>query len=357
MKKIRMGVIGLGGISNVHISGIRESQDAELVAVCDIDPEVLARKGELHGIPESHRFVDYRELLACPDVDAVSIGTPNSLHYCMAMDAVRYGKPFALEKPVTLNKEEASRLRDAVREAGLPNMTCFSYRFKSSARHARYLIEQGLLGEINHIYGQYIQSWGNMKEIPLVWRYRKDCSGSGALGDLGSHILDLARFVVGKEIRKVCAHAQTIVKERKIPGSEEYGKVDVDDYCHFLAELKDGGSAVFEISRFGYGKDNFQRLEVYGNKGGLIYHLDEDGQDSDTLSICIGEAYARARNYQKVHSHAYLYKANQMQSFFDILRGRGDGLAATIEDGYVNQKVLDAIIESFEKNKWVEIYD
>ena len=129
-KVFRVGSIGLGGIWNgVHAPGIERSPDLKLAAVCDIDEEKLKAAGEKYGIDEAHRFTDYHELINCPDVDAVDIATPNDVHFEIAMAAVEAGKPFDLEKPITMTAEQADILAAAVKEKGLPNMVCFSYRF------------------------------------------------------------------------------------------------------------------------------------------------------------------------------------------------------------------------------------
>lgn len=351
MKKIRMGVIGSGGISRIHIEGILASPDAELVALCDINGSVLQEKAEMYKIPKSRRFSNHAELLECPDVDAVSICTPNSSHFKIAADAIRHKKPLALEKPITINLDEARKLKVMAEEAGVPNMVCFSYRFRAAARFAKWLIENGHLGEIRHVYVQYLQSWGNNENLPLVWRFVKEITGSGAHGDLGSHMLDMTRFLAGDFV-KVCAQAGTFITKRKKIDSNEYGTVDVDDYCNYMAELEGGIPATFNITRYAYGRGNYQRIEVYGSKGGLVYILDEKGDMAETIQICSGDLYEQARDYHQLPVPER-FGANQMQSFFDIVQGKGDGLAATLEDGYKNQLLLDSIIESFEKEKWI----
>lgn len=351
MEKIRMGIIGLGGISNTHIEGILSSANAELVALCDINRDVLQEKAEKYKISSSHCFLKHTDLLECPDVDAVSICTPNSSHFEIAADVIRYKKPLALEKPITLNIEEATQLKALAEEAGVPNMICFSYRFKAAARYAKWLISNGHLGKIHHVYVQYLQSWGKSENLSLEWRFVEKISGSGAHGDLGSHMLDMTRFLIGDFV-KVCGQAGTIITKRKKLNSEEYGNVDVDDYCNYMAELEGGIPATFNITRFAYGRGNYQKIEIYGSKGGLVYTLDEDGTMVDTLHLCLGELYDQAKAYHQLPIPDQ-FKSNQMQSFFDILQGKGDGLAATLEDGYMNQKLLDAIKESFKTEKWV----
>jgi predicted dehydrogenase len=344
MEKLKIGVIGMGGIANYHIWGIENSPDAELYAICDVSARALAERGEALGIPEERRYLSHRELLANAEVDAVMIGTPNMNHFAVALDAIRAGKPFALEKPIALNTREALILRDELAANPVAHIVCFTYRYKSAVRYARELIRSGKLGAIRHVYSQYLQGWAIPEEVPLYWRFSKELSGSGALGDLGSHILDLHRFLVGETI-SVVGHGDTIVRERdKLDGSGK-GEVDVDDFCHVLGRMENGISSSMEISRFAYGRGNYQRIEIYGTKGALVYHLEAE----DALEGNFDDEEGGFRTLDIAET----YKAEQMQSFFDLVRGKDDGLNATIEDGYVNQRTIDAIIESFAEGRWI----
>jgi predicted dehydrogenase len=343
---VRMGVIGVGGIANVHMKGIMKSDNMQLAAIADLNEDFLDKYGSLYQIPAEHRYRDYKEMLKRDDIDAVSICTPNDSHYEIAKEAILHGKPFVLEKPITMNEEEARELRDLAKERKVKNMVAFSYRYKAAARYAKHLIEQGHLGKINHIYGQYLQSWGN-DDVPLIWRFSKQRSGSGALGDLGSHMLDLTRFLVGETTELIC-DAGVITEKRKLANSEEIGIVDVDDYCHYMTRSNQGIHGVFQITRMAYGRGNYQRVEIYGSQGGLVYELEEE----DVLYVCLGNVYGKALNYQRIPVPKEFY-ADQMQSFYDLLTDQGDGWSATLEDGYINQKTIDAIISSYEEKKWV----
>jgi predicted dehydrogenase len=233
-------------------------------------------------------------------------------------------------------------------------MVCFSYRFKTAARYARHLVQSGALGELYHVYMQYFQAWGNPDfNTPLVWRFVKARTGSGALGDLGCHALDLARFITGREYTRVIGDAGTFVKERPLPETPGKGAVDVDDYCHYLARMEGGVSAVFEITRFGFGRGNFQRLEIYGRTGALVYKLDEN-PGIDELEICTGQPLGRLNTFVKIPVPPS-FRGDQMQSFADIINEKSDGLAARIEDGLASQKALDAVAGSFENERWVKI--
>lgn len=347
LNKMKVGVIGLGGISDMHIGGLLACEDAVLWTICDCKEDVLQHRGEQYQIPDSRRYLNYKDMLADPELDAVSIGTPNYNHFEIACEAIRQRKPFALEKPVTLNMQEAAILRDLLAENPLPHMICFSYRYKAAARYAKWFIEQGKLGKINHVYGQYLQGWGINEELPLVWRFSEALSGSGALGDLGSHLIDLQRFLVG-DIERVIADADTLIKERDLLTGEGRAQVDVDDFCHVLARLEGGASSTMSISRFAYGRGNYQQLEVYGTLGALVYNLEEE----DSLYVKLSEN--EDKDFRKVDIPE-TFRAAQMQSFVNLVKGKGDGCDASMEDGYINQHALDSILASLKEERWVTI--
>ncbi|TCM90713.1 putative dehydrogenase [Paenibacillus sp. BK033] len=347
MIKLKIGIIGLGGIADFHSEGILASGDAEIWAICDEDAERLAARRVQWNIPEDRAYLSYSELLRNPEVDAVTIGTPTVSHFSIAMAAIGHGKPFALEKPVGMNAEEAAALGAALQNKPLPHMICFSYRYKAAARYAKQLIEEGRLGAIRHVYSQYLQDWGIHEDIPLVWRFVKSVTGSGAFGDLGCHMLDLTRFLVGRTER-VIADADTIIKQRNLPDGSGQGEVDVDDYCHVLSRMEGGISASMMISRFAYGRGNYQQIEIYGTKGALVYNLDAE----DSLEVKFKEEGDNEFRPVDIPDHC---RTGQMQAFFNLLNGRGDGLDATMEDGYVNQLAVDAIIQSFTEERWIDI--
>ena len=335
-KVIRVGSVGVGAIwGGVHEPGIAKSPDLTLVAICDIDEKKLEAVGEKYGIPPQYRFTDYRDLVNCDIVDAVDICTSNDAHFKVAMAAVEAGKPFNLEKPITLTAEEADIL--------------------AAARYAKDLIAQGKIGRVYHVNMQYFQAWGLPRaNCPLVWRYVKSRTGTGALGDLGSHALDLVRFVTNKEYTRVVGHTGTYVHERPLLDGKGVGKVDVDDFSNYMADMEDEISVSFQITRFAYGRGNYQRMEIYGSEGAIVYSLDATPAGIDEIEVCSGDINADAH----VFNHLPIpqqYFSDQMQSFADIVNGTGDGLAANIKDGQANQHLLDAIVESAEKGTWLSL--
>lgn len=355
MSVIRIGSVGIGGISRgVHLPGIAKSPDLQLVAVCDIDPEALRYARETYGVDEAHCFTDYHDLINCPEVDAVDISTPNNVHFEVAMAAVKAGKPYAVEKPVTLDSREADELAKATAEKGVKSMVCFSYRFKSAIRYAKELVDRGALGKLYHVDMQYYQAWGLPTfHTKLEWRFQKALTGSGALGDLGSHALDLVRFVTGKDYKRLISHTGTFITQREKKDGSGLGTVDVDDFSNYMAEMEDGVAATFRITRYAYGRGNYQTMEVYGSEGAIQYELDHVS-DTDELFVCVGKPYMETKTFVKVPIPERC-RVDQMQSFADIILGKEDGKAAGIADGQINQHAVDAVLKSAETGGWVEL--
>ena len=349
--KHRVGLVGAGGIAEWgHLPGIRDCPDLELVALCDIDPGALKAKGDKFNVAPEYRFSDYNDLINCDIVDAVDITTPNDVHFEIAMAVAKASKPYALEKPVTMNADQSAQLLSAT--GNLASMVCFSYRFKAAVRFARDIVSKGQLGVIHHVNTQYFQAWGGHEnKAPLLWRFQKDRAGSGALGDLGCHAIDLVRFILNKEYLSVCAHNGTFTKKRNLLNGEGTGTVDVDDFSNFLVEIEDDISGSFQITRYAYGRNNYQRIEIYGSKGALVYKLDEE-PGVDSVEVCIGDAMRESFTFAKLPTPGK-HKSDQMQSFADILNGNGDGLAATIKDGHKNQVMVDAVLKSADECKWI----
>ena len=346
---IKIGVIGLGQISHVHINGIIDSNGGEIVALCDIDEAKLNEYSNKLNIADDKCYKNYKDLINDKDIDAISICTPNDTHFDIAMYAVEKNKPFALEKPITLNREQAKILHDNCYAKDIKHMVCFSYRFKSAARYARHLVQSGFIGKIRHVYGSYYQSWANSTEIPLYWRFNKSRSGSGTLGDIGCHMIDLISFIVG-DIKEVSGDSGTYIESRREEDGDKILPVDVDDYFNALIKLDNNISGTVTSSRFAYGRGNYQSLEIYGEKGALKYNLEKE----DTLEMCYSDVMARGCQFVEV-TIPDEFQMNQMQQFINIINGKGDGLAGSLEDGYKNQVILDTMLQSDRERKWIKL--
>ena len=221
-----------------------------------------------------HAFADYRELLALP-LDAVSICTPNSYHEPIALAAIAAGKHVLCEKPLALSHEGARRMAETAEAAGVITAVNFRYRFIPSAWFAHDLIAAGELGEIYHVYGDYFNGSMVDPQTPIAWRQARAESGSGALGDLASHLIDLYRYWFG-EIAAVQGHLRTFTTERPAPGGGT-ATVDVDDAATCLLRLASGAEGLVNASRNAAGHSNHQRVEVYGTKGSLVYGIEKVG--------------------------------------------------------------------------------
>ncbi|MGN1346743.1 MAG: Gfo/Idh/MocA family protein [Eubacteriales bacterium] len=347
MEDKRIGLIGCGGISWNHLPRIERATGGVIHALCDIDEERLKKAGDRFGVPEERRFTDYHKLIQLESVDAVDICTPNNLHVPMAMEAAEAGKPICVEKPLGINYEETLKLQRLVEAKKIPAMICFSYRFMPAVRYARSLVDQGEIGRVINIYAQYLKSSAYMPGRRLDWRFEKEIARYGVSGDLGVHILDLTTFLAGN-LTGLFAQTGIAVAQRKRLESEEIAPVTTDDWCHFLARFEGGASATFSITRAAYGNTNHIMVDVYGEKGAFRFDLNDNTKlefhrpGTDETKMEVLEVPAE-------------YGADQQQTFINLLHGIRDPYLPTLADGVKMQKMLDAIMESAEKNVWVEL--
>jgi predicted dehydrogenase len=231
---------------------------------------------------------DWRASVTNPDIQLVDIGTPNNLHREMALAALEAGKHVACEKPLAGTIEDAREMRDAAKRAKKSKtFVWYNYRRVPAVALAHQLVKAGKIGRIYHVRAYYLQDWAG-PNVPLIWRFQKKVAGSGSHGDLGAHIIDMARFVTGDEFAEITgALSETFVKERPIPSrgssggiaggaqaATQMGKVDVDDAMLFLARMKGGAVASFEATRFSTGYQNKNGLEVHGEKGAVRFNFE-----------------------------------------------------------------------------------
>ena len=349
MGKLRIGIIGCGRISMTHIDGIRGAKDGIITALCDVKPEKLKEKGDLLGIPEERRFSDYHDLIACPEVDAVEICTPNYLHVPMAEAVIKAGKPVNIEKPLSCTMADVHKLTDALKENPQPNMMCFSYRFRPAVRFAKYILDKGMIGNIVTVNIEYLQSGAFIPGRKLEWRFDKEKTGTGSIGDLGVHLIDMTRYLAG-DIKAVCARKGIVVKERQREDSDEIAPVTADDYCMFLADIEGGATASFIVTRCAHGHSNTIKYDIFGTKGVISFNLN----DPSVLGICLGEIDLKTGGLHTVRVPAE-FNASQEQSFIDIALGRYKETPADINEGIACQKILDAISKASDENRWIEI--
>lgn len=347
---LKIGIIGVGGIAqNAHIKELKECKDVKITAICDIDEATLNKVGDDLNLDAKYRFKDYMDLINCDEVDAVQICTPNYLHVEMATAAVKKGKPIEVEKPLGLDYKDTLPLTKALEENPVPNMMCMSYRFKPAVRFAKWIMNKNLIGDIISIDVQYLKSSAFMEGRRLDWRFVKKYAGTGVLGDLAVHLIDLATLLAG-DLKKVSAQTKIIVKERKKLDSEEIAPVETDDYCSFIGEMDNGILANFLITRCAIGNVNTIKFDVYATNGVISFNLN----NPEELGVCIGEVDVKSDGLHTVKVPKEFY-AKQEQSFVDLVNGKECEHLPKVEDGVKLQKILDAILESADKQKWVNI--
>jgi predicted dehydrogenase len=277
-----------------------------MTAVCGRD-EAGGHRGRRPARLGEHR--DRLEaLLARDDIDLVDVCTPGDSHAEIAIAALEAGKHVLCEKPLANTVEEAVAMTAAAeraRERGVRSMVAFNYRRVPAIAFARKLVAAGRLGDIRHVRAVYLQDWITDPQFPLVWRLQRERAGSGALGDIGAHIVDLAQFVTGSPITGVSGLTETFVKQRPLPeassglsatGGESLGEVTVDDAALFLARFGNGALATFEATRFATGRKNAMRIEVNGSAGSLAF----DFESMNELSFYDGAEDASTAGFRRI---------------------------------------------------------
>ncbi len=354
--KVKVGVIGAGRIALLrHLPAFqtcREAGTAELVAIADPLEENARRAAERFAVPRV--FADYRDLLALP-LDAASVCTPNAYHEPIALAALAAGKHVLCEKPLALDYAGARRMHARAEETGLKTAVNFRYRWVPAAAFIRDLIQGGELGELYHVYAHYFNGALHDPATPIGWRQTRAESGSGALGDLASHLIDLCRFWIG-EFAGVQGHLRTFTTERPLRAGG-MGRVDVDDAVSFRARFANGAEGVFDASQCAIGRLNHQRIEIYGTKGGVIYEIEKWDRGGDRLQICFGGGQARHGGFATINvppSYLSGTPLRVMIDFVDAIRAGGTP-APGFYDGMRCQEVLDAVALSAREGVRVDL--
>ncbi len=282
-ESLGVGMVGYAFMGAAHSQAWRTAPHAfdlplrpVLAALCGRDPAATAAAARRYGFESTE--TDWRALLEREDVQLIDVCTPGDSHAEIAVAALDAGKHVLCEKPLANTVAEAEAMAAAAGRAqarGIRSMIGFNYRRVPALVLARELIASGRAGEIRHVRASYLQDWLADPAFPLTWRLQREHAGSGALGDLGAHIVDLAQFLTGQLIAGVSGVATTFVPKRPIPGGAgATGPVTVDDAVAFTARLESGGLASFEATRFATGRKNALRIEINGSRGSLAFDLE-----------------------------------------------------------------------------------
>lgn len=352
MSKIRIGLIGVGGIMNgAHIPGYLALSDrCEVTAVCDINPEALEKAAQRFNLPTERCFLNYIDLLDSGLVDAVDIATHDSMHCPIAAEAVRRSIPFSSEKPMGMNYQEVKAVCDEAARRQLPGHVCFSWHYRPYVRLMRRILREGQLGQIFHIYIRCIKDSGLWENRPLEWRFDSRYSASGVMGDLASHMFDIARFI-GSEYESVSADAGIFVTERRELHSDRMAPVTTWDWCNVLARMQDGSCATFQISRTAKHIGDWIQVEVYGEKGRLQYTYFTAPNPYDPVQTLELQTDGALQTLTPDESFSVI----QSGAFLNVLEGTTDGLEATLSEGMRCQAVLDAAFLAVKEHRWVAI--
>ncbi len=314
---------------------------------------------------------DWREVVSRPDIDIVDISTPTYLHHEMAVAAADAGKHVFLEKPFALSTQQAQEMLAAVERAGVVHYVNHNYRRAPAVCLARRLIDDGFIGRIFHWRSAYLQDWIVDPDFPLTWHLRAETAGYGAHGDLGSHSVDLARYLVG-DITAVTGLMANFITERPLPGAGAatfsagsgeatgMGAVSVDDASFFVAEFANGALGSFEVSRFAPGRKNYNTFEVYGSEGSLVFNLERMNE----LQVFSRNDLAYAQGFRTVLAteggqHDYIanwwppghmigYEHEFHHAVVDFMHAieTGGEIRPNFRDGLVEMQVLDAAARS-----------
>jgi predicted dehydrogenase len=373
MSEIGGGLVGYGFMGRAHSNAYRQVArffDADpaprMRAICGRDGEAVRSAATLGW--EGYE-TDYARMIERDDIQLVDISSSGDTHHDFAVAALEAGKHVLCEKPLANSLEEAREMAEAAGRAGTVNMVCHNYRRVPAVQLAKRLIDEGRLGEIRLWRAVYLQDWLLDPAAPMTWRLRKETGGAGPLADLGSHLVDLAHFLVGP-IGEVVGTAETFIKERPREGagaeSPEMDRVTVNDAAAWLARFENGAMGTFEASPLVPGRKAKESFEINGSKGSVVFDLErmneldayfEDGdpEAAGFRTILVTEpGHPYAEGWWPL-GHTLGYEHTFVHTVKDLLDGvRADeNPGPTFEDGYRCQAVLDAVQRSVEERGWV----
>ncbi len=375
--EIGVGMLGYAFMGKAHTNAYKKipymmyppPAIPKLIAVCGRNETAAAEAVRRYGY-EGY-YTDWRKMLADDRIQLFDNGGPNDAHAEPCIAAAQAGKHIICEKPLARTGEEAKTMLDAVNKAGVKHMVAFNYRFVPAIRQAYDLIRSGALGQIYHFRAAYLQEWIMPHYgTPMIWRLDKKTAGSGALGDLGAHIIDLGRFLVG-DVKSVSAMTRTFIKERPLSDGS-LGKVDVDDAFVAAVEFENGAIGTVEATRFAAGRKNYGCFEINGEKGSLHFDLERlnemqvfwvDEQPKETQGfhdVLVTESYHPFWSNWWPQGHIIGWEhtfVHELTHFLFCIVNKKDvaPYGATFEDGYRTSVICDAILESANGKKQVDV--
>jgi predicted dehydrogenase len=380
MRRVKTAVIGAGFMGRVHSEAIRRVGNVDLVAVAAVSAEEAAGFGESIGVERTTG--DYRTLLADPEIQAVHVCTPNALHYPVAKEAIEAGKAVLCEKPLTMSVAEARELVDLAENKQVANCVNHNLRYYPVVQQIRRMIEGGELGDVLIVQGTYYQDW---LLYDTDWNWRIDSKANGALramGDIGSHWMDMIEHLTGLKITALCADLQTFHKVRKRPKMaiqtfagktlqpEDYDEVaiDTEDFGSVLLRMGDRARGAFTVSQMSAGCKNRFSFEIFGSKCGVGWNQERPdelwiGHRNSPNQVIIKDPSLlnpKAAAYADLPGgHSEGYDDTHKQVFKRFYKKVSDPLAAvdypTFAEGLHGMEKLAKVLESSTKQSWVNV--
>jgi predicted dehydrogenase len=386
VRTVNVGVIGAGFMGKAHSLAYAAMPMffwpapavPRRLTIAEVDDAAAREAAQRYGY---ERWTgDWRAVIDDPDVELVDIAVPNDAHAEIAIAAAEAGKHVLCEKPLARTAEEARAMRDAVVRAGVTHMVAFNYRRTPAVALARKLVDDGTIGAVRNFRGTYLQDWSNDPDLPLSWRFRRDVAGSGALGDIGTHVIDFARFLVG-EIGAVNAMAQRYIDDRpvsesgadQLAGAQKLSgarrePVDVDDEVMMLLRFENGAVGSIEATRAAHGRKNHLAFELHGELGTLVFDYERrdelrlysaaDEPDRQGFrTILTGPAHPYGEGLWPIPGLGVGFGETKIVECRDLMAAIVAGVPGdpSFEDGYRIACITDAALQSAQEGGWVEV--
>ncbi|MFD4598367.1 Gfo/Idh/MocA family protein [Streptomyces sp. NPDC058464] len=382
VRTLGVAVVGFGWMGRVHAQAYQRVPHhfpqlpvrAELMAVAEEVPGRAEEAAAQFGFASTTR--DWRDVAADPRVHAVSITAPNFLHREIGVAMAEAGKHIWIEKPVGLTAEDARAVSEAVAKAGVRGTVGFNYRNAPAVAYARELIASGELGTVTHIRVRLFSDYAAHPDGALTWRYERARGGGGVLGDLASHGVDLARFLLG-DIASLAADTAVFIPERARPTGAtaghtlatggELGPVENEDYVNCLLRFASGARGVLEACRVSVGEQNNYGFEVHGTKGAVFWDYRRMGelgvsrgtsyQDQPVSTVFVGPGHGAYGAFQPGAANAMGYDDLKVIEAHAFLRSVAEGTShgATLDDAVHSATALDAMSRSAAQGTWVDL--
>ncbi len=373
VSSVNVALIGTSFMGRAHGNAWRQVSafcrprlTPRLKVLCGRDPARTKAVARAFGWEEA--ATDWRQVVRRPDIDIVDVSTPGDSHAEIAIAAAKAGKAVICEKPLANTVREAERMLAAVERAGVAHMVCHNFRRIPAVCLAQQIIAEGRLGEIRHFRGAYLEDWLLDPEFPLVWRLDRRKAGSGSLGDIGSHVIDLARMLCG-EIAEVSGLTETFIRTRPLPESpRRRGRVTVDDAVVAAVRFANGAIGSIEATRFAPGRKSQCSFEVNGSLGSVAFDLERLNElevyfESDPPAL---RGFRTILATEPIHPHMAAWwppghiigwEHSFTHMVDDLLGAMADGTvpSPSFHDGVMNQRVLDAIGRSSTSRRWARV--